>query len=139
LVAAAALVASGCGSDSRRAATPGPRLPAALAARLASESDRVAGFLDGNDGCAALAEARALQRQTVAAINAGRVPARLQEPLSGAANDLVGRIRCVPPRPEAVPVPEPADGEGKQRGHGHVEKHGKGHGKEKHGHGGGDD
>jgi len=94
-------------------------------------------LLDRNAGCAALAEARALQRHTVAAINAGRVPARLQEPLSATANDLVFRIRCVPPRPQATPAPA-AEDKGHEHGKGHEKHHGKGKEKRKHGHEGGD-
>src|ERR671930_2424978 len=48
------LVAAGCGSESRRASPPPPRLPAALAVRLASQSDGVAHRLQLNDGCGAL-------------------------------------------------------------------------------------
>jgi len=41
--------------------------------------------------------AQQLQRETLASINTGRVPAPFQEHLASAANDLVSRIRCVPP------------------------------------------
>jgi hypothetical protein len=123
------LAAGGCGSDARRSTPPAPRLPAALATDLASRSDRVARFLDANDGCRALAAAEGLQRQTIAAVNAGRVPPRLQETLSAAANDLVFRIQCVPPAPPPPPAAAPGGGEEQPRGHG------KGHGKEKHGKG----
>jgi hypothetical protein len=117
-VALAALALGGCGSGSERAAPPPPLLPAPLAADLASRSDDVARLLASNDGCGALAAAKALQTEAITAINAGRVPARLQEPLSGAANDLTVRINCAPPPPE-----ENHTGKGK----------GKGHGKGKHG------
>ncbi len=89
---AAALALGGCGSGNERAAPPPPRLPAPLAA------------------------AKALQTRTIAAINAGRVPARLQEPLSGAANDLIERINCAPP-----PSEENHKGKDKKHGKG---KHG---------------
>src|SRR3954453_17331382 len=82
----------GCGSGDRRAAPPPPRLPAGLAARLASSSDEVVARLAANDGCGALAAAHRFRDETIAAINAGRVPARFQEPLVGAANDLPLRI-----------------------------------------------
>ena len=142
LIALCAFVAGGCGSETRRSAPPPPRLPAALAADLASHSDDVARLLDASDGCGALDAAKALQRRAIAAINAGRVPARLQEPLSTAANDLVFRIHCVPP---PAPAPAAADNEQPPRGHGEDDKghekekkHGGGHGKgrDKHGDGG---
>ena len=41
--------------------------------------------------------AQQLQQETLASINAGRVPAPFQEHLASATNDLVSRIRCVPP------------------------------------------
>jgi hypothetical protein len=121
-----ALALGGCGGSDERAAPPPPRLPAPLASQLASRSDEVARLLESNDGCAALAAAKKLQEDVIAAINSGRVPARLQEPLQGAANDLTVRITCVPPQP-----PPDEDDEGK-------DKHGKGHGKGKHGRDGGD-
>ena len=113
---AAALPLGGCGGGNERAAPPPPRLPAPLAADLASQSDDVARLLESNDGCGALAAAKALQTEAIAAINAGRVPARLQEPLSGAANDLTARINCAPP-----PSEETHKGKDKKHGKG---KHG---------------
>ncbi len=124
---AAALVLGGCGSGGEHAAPRPPRLPAALAAHLASRSDDVARLLDSSDGCGALAAAKQLQQDAIAAVNSQRVPARFQEPLLGAANDLVVRIHCAPP---PAPRPEGDDEHGKDKG--------KGHGKGKHGHGGGD-
>jgi hypothetical protein len=125
----AALILGGCGSGDERAAPPPPRLPASLASGLASRSDVVAQRLDANDGCGALAAAKRLQQQTIAAVNARRVPPRFQEPLLGAANDLVLRIHCAPP-------PTPAAGGGDEHGKG--KDKGKGHGKGKGKHGGGE-
>jgi hypothetical protein len=110
---AAALFLAGCGSGDERAAPSPPRLPAALAAQLASRSDDVARLLRQNDGCSALAAAKALQRETIAAVNARRVPARFQEPLLGAANDLVFRIHCAPSPAASAPADEARHGEGK--------------------------
>jgi hypothetical protein len=121
-----ALAVAGCGGE-KRTPPPPPPLPAALASQLAARSDEVARLLERNDGCAALAAATELQRETIAAINSGRVPARLQESLLGATNDLTVRITCVPPQP-----PPDEDDDGK-------DKHGKGNGKGKHGRKGGDD
>jgi hypothetical protein len=126
---AAVAVLGGCGSGTKHGVPPPPRLPAALGARLASESEAVAQLLDRSDGCGALAAARRLQQDSSAAINAGRVPARFQEPLAAAANDLVFRIHCAPVvAPRAAP----------QEPHGKSHGEGKGHGKHKHGHHGGE-
>jgi hypothetical protein len=38
-----------------------------------------------------------LQRDTVAAINAGRISGAFQEQLASTVGDLVSRIQCVPP------------------------------------------
>jgi len=116
-----ALLLAGCGGGGERAAPPPrpPRLPQGLAQELASRSDLVARRLDASDRCGALSEATRLQREVIAAINAGRVAPRLQEPLQSAANGLVARIGiCSPPARE-----KDEHGKGRQRGH---EKHGKG-------------
>jgi hypothetical protein len=131
VAAATVVVLAGCGESGKRSAPPPPRLPPQLASQLASRSDAVAERLAANDGCGALDAAKRLQQETIAAINARRVPARFQEPLLGAANDLVLRIHCAPP-PPTTPQAENNDDE-----HGKGTGHGKGHGKGKHD--GGDD
>jgi sugar/nucleoside kinase (ribokinase family) len=115
---AVALCLSGCGGAKRAAPHP-PTLPRSLAAALAGQSDAVADALGAGDSCRALTLARQLQRETIAAINRGRVSGSLQEDLTGAVNDLAARVTCVPP-----PPPAPAQVE---KGHGHRkhEKHGK--------------
>jgi hypothetical protein len=113
----ATVVLAGCGGGSHRAAPPQPKLPAAVAEQLATRSDDVANKLDAGDRCGALAAAQQLQHQTTAAINAGRVPAALQEPLSGAANDLASRITC-PPKPQPQPPAEDKHGKGEHKGKG---------------------
>ena len=95
-VLVAALCLAGCGSGSEQRVAPQPRLPAPVASALASRSDEVARALAGGDHCRALTFAQQLQRETVAAINAGRVPGAFQEHLSSTVGDLVSRIRCVP-------------------------------------------
>jgi hypothetical protein len=70
---------AGCGSAKRDA--PPPRLPPALAQRLAREAD----------GVRTRELAVRLQLDVVAAINAGRVPAPLQEELQSRANAVVDR------------------------------------------------
>jgi hypothetical protein len=116
-----ALLLAGCGGNGERAAPPPrpPKLPQALAQELATRSDLVARKLDANDSCGALAEATRLQREVIAAINAGRVAPRLQEPLQSAANGLVTRIGvCSPPARE-----EGEHDNGRHRGR--EKKHGK--------------
>ena len=70
---------AGCGQAKH--AAPPPRLPAALAQRLAAEADAV------HTRTAALR----LQRHVIAEINAGRVPAALQEELQSRANAVEER------------------------------------------------
>jgi hypothetical protein len=84
------LLAAGCGG--------GPSLPHDLAAQLASRSDAVAASLEQARFCAARTDALALQARTIAAVNAGRVPADLQEELLGSVNALVDGISCTPAR-----------------------------------------
>ena len=94
---AAAVCLAGCGSGPTPRAAPPPKLPAAVAASLAARSDEVAQALAAGDACRAASLAQQLQRETLASINAGRVPAPFQEHLASAATDLVSRIRCIPP------------------------------------------
>ena len=93
---AAALLLAGCGSGSEQRVAPPPRLPQPVATALASGSDEVAQALTAGDPCRALTLAQQLQKQTVAAINAGRVPSAFQEHLGSTVADLVSRIRCAP-------------------------------------------
>jgi hypothetical protein len=104
---------AGCGGGDHNAVPPQPKLPATLARQLAAQSDEVAAKLDAGDGCGALSSAQRLQQLTIAAINAHRVPAALQEPLSAAVNDVPTRIKCTPP-----PAEEKHHGHGKHKGHG---------------------
>ena len=104
---AVALCLAGCGSSHRVA--PQPKLPAPGASALASRSDEVAQALAGGDQCRALSLARQLQQETIAAINARRVPAAFQEQLGSTVGDLLSRIQCVP----AVKPPEGGKHKGK--------------------------
>ncbi len=81
---------------------------------LASRSDAVAQALAAGDQCRALSLAQQLQQETVAAINAGRVPGAFQEQLGSTVGDLVSRIQC-------VPAAKPHDS-GKHKGE-HKKKH----------------
>lgn len=94
---AAAVCLAGCGSGPTQRAAPPPKLPAPVAASLAARSDEVARALAAGDDCRASSLAQQLQQETLASINTGHVPAPFQEHLASAANDLVSRIRCVPP------------------------------------------
>jgi hypothetical protein len=93
---AAALCLAGCGSGSEQRTAAQPKLPPPVAAALASRSDQVAQTLTAGDSCRALSLAEQLQQETIAAINAGRVPTAFQEQLGSTVGDLVSRIRCVP-------------------------------------------
>jgi hypothetical protein len=93
-----ALLLAGCGGGDARQhhRAPQPRLPRAVAQDLAARADRVGERLAANDRCGAVAEASRLQSEVIQAINAHRVPRRLQEPLQSAANQLAARIgACV--------------------------------------------
>jgi hypothetical protein len=117
---AAALFLAGCGSGADKDVAPQPTLPRQLAVSLAGQSDSVARALDAGDECTASRLAVQLQQQTIAAINAGRVPGPFLETLQDRVNDLAARIRCVPaPAPE-----EPKDDKGHEKGK--KKKHDKG-------------
>ena len=120
-----ALLGAGCASTRR--AAPGPRLPHALAQRLAGEADSVAASYRAGDLCGAKRQAARLRGDVTRAINARHVPAPFQEEMQGAATSLVAGISCAPPPPQP---PQPP---GKERGHGH------GKGNKKHGGEGGGD
>lgn len=83
-----ALLLAACGGGG------GPRLSEAVAQELAAGAERVA-----VTGCAPGA-ARALVGAAIAAVNARRVPARLQEELLGRVNELAAT--CVPSEARAL-------------------------------------
>jgi predicted secreted protein len=80
IVSLTACSLAACG-QAKHTAPPPPRLPAALAHRLAVEADAVHGRT----------AALRLQRRVIEAINAGRVPAALQEELSSRANAVTAQ------------------------------------------------
>ena len=105
----AVLIVAGCGGSSMRP-RPAPRIPAAVALRLAADADAVA----AQPGCAAHGPAVKLLADVIAA--APRIPSRYQEPLTSAANDLVSRIpQCPPPEPQGNGKGK--HGHGKHKGH----------------------
>ena len=95
------LAVAGCGGEESRQQQPLPPFPAPLASELAGRADAVAARLEANDPCGARAEAKALQADTIAAINAGRVPAAYQEELGAAVSSLLGSIECTTAGPDA--------------------------------------
>jgi hypothetical protein len=109
ILAAAALLAFGCGSDG--SGDESQQLPSGLAQDLAGQSDTVRAKLEEGDGCAALAQAVALREHAQRAIDEGRVPSRLEPELRRRANRLVKSITCVRPLPPAPPPPPPPDEE----------------------------
>jgi hypothetical protein len=113
---AAVVLLAGCGSQ-RAAAPKQPHLPHALAAAWRRDADAIAASLGVGDGCLARQRTVALRTAVIAAVNAGRLAPRFQEPLVGAVNDLASRVRCVP-----GPAPAPAHDD---HGHGHGHGHGK--------------
>jgi hypothetical protein len=126
LLALCALLLAACGGRS------GPSIDAEVATKLAGQADAIA---TAPDPCAARTHARILQRQTIAATNAGRIPAVFQEPLLGRVNELVSELelRCLPVPAVSSPAPEPPPtpvASAPRRGHGHEksEHHGHGHG-----------
>ena len=93
------LAVAGCGGEEGGGGDGGEaqvtaKLPQPIADDLARRSDVVAERLEANDPCGALAEAEALQEQTIQVVNEGRVPPRYQEELTGTVNSLVASIEC---------------------------------------------
>ena len=91
-VSSAALVLAGCGGSSSPPPKPLPRIPRAVAQRLAADADAVA----ARRGCEAHGAAAKLLRDVIA--STARIPPSYQEPLTSRANDLAARI---PPCPNA--------------------------------------
>lgn len=103
-----ALLLAGCGGGGEQAAPKPvpPRIPAAVAQRLAAEADLIAAAQPGS--CTARAAAARLQGEVIEAIQSGRVPLRYQEPLMSAANGLAGRLsQCTEPTRRKEPKERP--------------------------------
>lgn len=86
---AAVPVLAGCGAQHS-----GPSLPGRLAATWQRQADSVAAALAAGDRCLARRRAVSLQTSVIEAVNARRLASQFQEPLLGAVNELVSRIRC---------------------------------------------
>jgi hypothetical protein len=104
LVAALAALLGACGGGADAQA---PELPPALAASLAQRAEGVAEALDAGNPAVARRRADALLEQAIAAVNDGRVPPALAEPLLASVNALAASI------PEAEPAQPAADERGK--------------------------
>jgi hypothetical protein len=111
------LALAGCGGDSG-----GPPIDGAVAAKLAKAADGIAASI--GRPCGARDRALVLQTRTIAAINAGRIPAAYLEPLQARVNEIVGelQVRCLPaPSPASTqpayvpPTPTPTVRSGKSR------------------------
>lgn len=127
LTASSAALLAGCGGGDHASPPPKPpRIPAAVAARLASQADRVSALAPGT--CEARDAAARFRTEVIASIQRRQIPGRYQEPLLSAANSLAERLAtCVTPPPV-------------EQGDGRRDEHGKGKGhKKKHGDEGGDE
>jgi DNA repair exonuclease SbcCD ATPase subunit len=99
-----ALAACGGGGD----ATPEePRLPRAVAERLAQESEAIADKLDAGDVCGAAQQADTLVDSVEQAIAEGDVPDAFQEELTANAEQLQNDVNC--PQPEPPPAAPDCD------------------------------
>ena len=104
LTLACAGAVAGCGGSET---PPAPRLDAAVGARLAASADAVEAAASRGDSCAAVDRAQALQREAIAAVNAGDVPPALQEELLAGVNRLAASLECTPPPPPPASAPPP--------------------------------
>jgi hypothetical protein len=114
---ACSAIAVGCGSSG------GPKLERADGSELIALAHQIA----GEGACAQARDIPRLRAKAVALVNAGKVPAELQEPLLSAVNALgAEQPLCLPTVTTTKPTPTPSPpGREKHRGHG---KHGKKHG-----------
>jgi len=96
-----AAVLTSCGGDS--ATEPkAPRIPAAVAERLAGLSDETAAALEVGDGCAAREAAEELKREALKAES--EIPAELRPEVTDGVQQLTTAIECEPaPVVETVP------------------------------------
>jgi DNA repair exonuclease SbcCD ATPase subunit len=102
LAATGALVAlAGCGGGGD-ARPEEPRLPRAVAERLAQESEAIADMLDAGDTCGAAEQADVLEDAVEEAIGNGDVPEAFQAELLETARQLQNDVNC----PQPPPPPE---------------------------------
>lgn len=118
LLAAAAVLLAGCGGG-------GPHMARQDAAPLITLADKIS----REGACAQARDIRGLRARTTTLINAHRVPAALQEPLSSGVNALVVQTPpCLPaiPPPTSTPTftPDSKPAKTKEHKHGHGDKGG---------------
>jgi phage shock protein A len=89
-----ALALAGCGGEQTSTEAA---IPDAVAQDLADQADAIAATYESGDECGAAQQADALNAAVISAINAGKIPAELQETLQGTANELVDTINCPEP------------------------------------------
>ena len=90
--------------------------------------------LEGGDACGALEEAKALQADTIAAVNDRRIPQPFQEELTGSVAALVDSIECAPasaPEDEDGDAPATTEDAGRDEDEDHDDDGGNGKGKGK--------
>ena len=109
---------SACSACGGHQASP-PALARADAQPLAALAQRIA----GEGACAQRRDIQTLQQRTIALVNAGRVPAALQDTLVSGVNGLASDTPpCVPALPATVavePPPPPEHGKGHEKHHDH--------------------
>ena len=121
LTGSSALLLGGCGgAEPPPPPPPAPRIPVGIASRLAAEAERLAQLAPGT--CAARDAAARFRAHVIASISS--VPARYQEPLTSAANDLAERLAtCDEERGDDAENDGDHGKDGKKRGsskkHGH--------------------
>jgi multidrug efflux pump subunit AcrA (membrane-fusion protein) len=104
LAATGALLAlAGCGGGGE-ARPEEPRLPRAVAERLAQESEAIADKLDAGDTCGAAQQADVLENAVEEAIGNGDIPDAFQAELLENARQLQSDVNC--PEPPPPPPPE---------------------------------
>jgi hypothetical protein len=122
------LALAGCGD------TGGPPIDRDLAVKLARQAEATA---QADDACAARTHARILQRQTIAAINGGKIPAVYLETLQSRVNEIAAtlELRCLPTPPPVATAstttpPVAATAPVRSRGRGYGFGRNRGHGDE---------
>jgi hypothetical protein len=119
--ACSALALAACGGDQKEVeqrTVTGPKIERAVADRLATRSEKVAGLLESGEACGAKREADLLRNELTDAINDGKVPQLYLEDLSGVVNEIQAQIPlCVEPqRPRGDDDEEKGKGNGKGKG-----------------------
>lgn len=124
---AGALALAACGGDTSEDGAP--TLPPDLAQALARASDDVAESVEAGDRCVAAGELAELRDAAVVAVDEGRVPGELAEPLLAAVERLESQVECVEvEEPAEEGEDEPPPGKRKGKGKDKDKEKGKGNG-----------